>query len=99
MHLPGVHSPSSLGSGWYSPPVAVDWAVGWGVRALEVLGLRALGLIWLDFGFDFGLIWAWISACFRLDFGLAWLRLDFGLIWLSFTRILFGFRVDLAFIY
>ena len=42
--------------------MAVGRAAGWGVRALEVLGLRALGLLWLDFGLDCGLDLAWISV-------------------------------------
>ena len=42
--------------------MAVGRAAGWGVRALEALGLRVLGLLWLDFGLDCGLDLAWISV-------------------------------------
>ena len=50
---------------------------------------------WLDFGFDFGLILAWIWVGFGLDLGWIWLDFaiiyeDFALIWILLlsTRIL-----------
>ena len=53
--------------------------------------LRSVG-----YGSGSGLGFFALMAGFRL--GLAGFRLDFGLIWLSFTRILVGFRHDLAWI-
>ena len=58
---PRSSRPLQVGSGRY--PSLWLWAGRWwGVRALEVLGLRALGLLWLDFGLDCGLDLAWISV-------------------------------------